>query len=136
LAGDWDGDGIDTIGAVDPRTATYYLLSAHANSAPPAHIFHFGGTAFVPVMGDWDGDGDDTVGAYDPTSGRIFLRNVNDNAGPPDAGILQVRARGGLPRSGHWPSDSNGSALEPPGITLASVDEVFRLDFAAAGRLG
>jgi len=59
--GDWDGDGVETMGLFhDGRFALY---DAHAQ-APPAHVFAFGAAGDIPLAGDWDGDGIDTVGVF------------------------------------------------------------------------
>ena len=56
LAGDWDGDGIDTPGFYRPDTATFYLRNS--NSAGAADItFRYGApnSGWLPLAGDWDG---------------------------------------------------------------------------------
>ena len=60
LSGDWDGDGIDTIGY---RLNQYFHLR-NSNSAGPADFVSpaFGRSTDIPVVGDYDGDGDDDVG--------------------------------------------------------------------------
>lgn len=61
LTGDWDGDGIDTIGVYDPRSSVWFLRNS--NSAGAADLcFRYGTSNDIPVVGDWDGDGTDTVG--------------------------------------------------------------------------
>lgn len=58
LIGDWDGDGIDTIGV--RRGTTFFLRNA--NTAGPADArFTYGEASDQPLVGDWDGDGTDTV---------------------------------------------------------------------------
>src|SRR4051812_8880659 len=67
VLGDWDGDGVKTLGVFDPATATWYLRNS--NSAGPADVVvRFGGQGMLPVAGDWDGDGKDGIGVFDPAS--------------------------------------------------------------------
>ncbi len=98
LIGDWDGDGIDSVGIYDPINGIFLLKNK--NSAGNEDIkFKFGKTAYeqfnseyqyafsklvqyyyplqYPVVGDWDGDGIDSVGLYDPFTSTFNLRNTN-----------------------------------------------------------
>ncbi|MEO6711896.1 MAG: hypothetical protein ABIM89_00535 [Mycobacteriales bacterium] len=91
LVGDWDGDGVDTVGVV--RGPNLWLLR-NSNSNGPADVsFTYGSAApgliEFPVVGDWDGNGTDTPGllrnipAANPEGGfrNWLLRNAN-SAGP------------------------------------------------------
>jgi hypothetical protein len=72
FVGDFDGDGVDTVGLYRPSTGWVYLRNAH--SAGPATTAFFIGTGWTSVFaGDWDGNGVDTVGAYSRSTGRVFL---------------------------------------------------------------
>jgi hypothetical protein len=80
--GDWDGDGVMTIGVVDPATMTWYLRNRNDPGAPDFEPFAYGGVGWTPAVGDWDGDGKSTVGVLDPEA-RWYLKD--DNApGAPD----------------------------------------------------
>ncbi|MFA4929790.1 MAG: hypothetical protein WC558_14835 [Patulibacter sp.] len=66
LTGDWNGDGIDTIGIYRSHAGSgaWYLANSNTQNTT-YHIFSFGfGSAGSdkPVVGDWDGNGTDTVG--------------------------------------------------------------------------
>lgn len=72
LLGDWDGDGVDTVGLYDPSLAIAYLRNS--NTGGPADVTGtIAGVAagLVPLAGDWDGDGRDFLGLYDPRT-RVF----------------------------------------------------------------
>ena len=78
MAGDWDGDGDDTVGVYHPSTGTFFLRNSNAGgSADVVVSYGPGGSNIVPLSGDWDGDGDDTVGIYDSSTGFFFLKNAN-----------------------------------------------------------
>src|SRR6476659_3273164 len=77
LSGDWNGDGVDTIGLYDPSTGAFTLQDPSPNRAGDI-AFHCGpGGSSIPITGDWDGDGVDTIGLYVPSTAAFFLRNSN-----------------------------------------------------------
>ncbi len=84
FVGDFDGDGIDTVGVHRSSTSTVYLRNEHAAGAADVS-FRFGERADTVVMGAWTG-GVDTVGVYRPSVGTFYLRHTN-NAGAGDAEI-------------------------------------------------
>lgn len=101
IAGDWDGNGVDTIGIY--RNGTFFLRNS--NTTGPANIvFPFGAPGDQPIAGDWDGNGIDTVGVYRPTTGVFFLRNSN-SAGAADL-IFVLGNPGDIAIAGDW--DGNG----------------------------
>jgi hypothetical protein len=54
--GDWDDDGVDTIGLYDPANARAYLRNS--NSAGPANAtfrYRSKPSTWKPMAGDWDG---------------------------------------------------------------------------------
>ena len=54
LAGDWNGDGADTVGLYEPTNGTFFLKNTH--SGGPADItFAYGPAGATPLAGDWDG---------------------------------------------------------------------------------
>lgn len=80
LAGDFDGNGVDSFGFYDETTGTFFFrnqdYSGANRSGFASEKVRFGPAGGVkPVVGDWDGDGDDTPGVYDPATGSIFLKN-------------------------------------------------------------
>lgn len=76
FVGDFDGDGIDTVGLHRESTGLVYFRNS--NSAGFADFqFIFGDPGDKIIAGDWDGDGDDTVAVYRPSNGLLYLRNSN-----------------------------------------------------------
>jgi hypothetical protein len=107
--GDWNGDGIATIGAFDPATATWYLRNEPGPGNPDL-VFQFGSAGAIPVVGDWDGNGTTTVGVYVPATAQWYLRNSN-SAGMPDLSF-QYGFPGAIPVVGDW----NGNRVDTVGV--------------------
>ena len=106
FVGDFDGDGIDTIGLFRPSNGVFYLKNTHTEG-PVDVEFAFGASGDLPISGDWtDQNGADSVAVYRPTTGTIFFRYEN-SAGPADetlelgvVDVLPVAGAFGLDRSG------------------------------------
>jgi Bacterial Ig-like domain (group 3) len=106
VIGDWNGDGIATIGVVDPSTGTWYLRNEDSPGAPDGGIFQYGLPGWIPVVGDWTGSGKTGIGMYDPTTAMWYLRN-QPSAGAPDVTPFAYGATGWIPVTGDW--DGNGT---------------------------
>lgn len=112
VAGDWDGDGIDTPGTFDPATGWWYLTNSTTFSWPEIR-FEFGAAGHRPVVGDWNGDGYDSIGVVD---GNLwYLRNSN-SSGPIDYGF-QYGEPSNVPVVGDW--DGNNS--DTPGMVAGAI---------------
>lgn len=95
IVGDWDGDGVDTIGIY--RNGVFYLQNSNETGYADK-VFAFGADGDLPVAGDWDGDGVDTIGVY--RDGLFMLRDTND-AGSPDM-EFSLGIPGDVPIAGNW----------------------------------
>lgn len=93
FVGDFDGDGIDTVGLHREDSGLAYYRNTHTTGSADGQ-FTFGIPGDILVAGDWDGDGDDTVGVYRRSDGVFYARNSN-TAGPADA-ILYAGAYTGV----------------------------------------
>ena len=83
FVGDFDGDGVDTVGLHRESSGLVYFRNS--NTTGVAHFeFVYGIPNDMLVAGDWDGDGDDTIGVYRPSTGMFYIRNSN-TAGVADA---------------------------------------------------
>ncbi len=76
FAGDWDGDGTDTVGLHRESTSLVYIRNSHTEGAADTQ-FIFGDPGDRFVAGDWDGDGTDGAGLFRPLIRRFFLKNVS-----------------------------------------------------------
>ncbi|MBK6315771.1 MAG: hypothetical protein IPF53_16125 [Blastocatellia bacterium] len=55
IVGDWNGDGVDTVGVYITGTGTFFLRNS--NSPGPADLaFTFGAGGGIPLSGDWNGN--------------------------------------------------------------------------------
>ncbi len=103
-AGDWDGDGDDTMGLY--RESNGYLFLRNTNDQGIADIeIYYGIPKDQPISGDWNGDGTDTVGIYRSSQGRFYLRNTNTQ------GIADIDFPfgnpGDVPIAGDWDGDGD-----------------------------
>ncbi len=81
LAGDWDGDGKDSIGMYNPATQRWQATNSLTNSATfgISYVSPKVPNSWRPVAGDWDGDGKDSFGIYDPINNDYYLNNKLEN---------------------------------------------------------
>jgi len=100
--GDWDGDGVDTIGIFRPSHGAFYIRSSNTPGFPGITVF-YGSSGDIPVVGDWNGDGVDTIGVFRPSHGAFYLRNSN-TAGVPDIAV-SYGSSGDIPVVGDWDGD-------------------------------
>ncbi len=110
VVGDWNGDGIDTVGVYRIINGSgNWLLSNSPNvngTTPVVNIpvFAFGLPGQLPVVGDWNGDGRDTVGVFQGL-GQFAITNQLLNFDPNEAFFFIVQGADGLPLTGDWNDD-------------------------------
>jgi hypothetical protein len=76
FVGDFDGDGVDTVGL--HREATGYLYFRNTNTQGVADLqFYFGDPRDRLVAGDWTADGVSTPAIFRPSQGKFYLRHTN-----------------------------------------------------------
>jgi hypothetical protein len=76
FVGDFDGDGVDTVGLHRESSGLVYFRNSNSTGVAEFQ-FIYGNPGDKLVAGDWDGDGDDSVGVYRPSNGVFYLRNSN-----------------------------------------------------------
>jgi hypothetical protein len=113
LSGDWNADGITTIGIF--RNGQFFLRNTNTAGFADMPAFAIDGTqpGDIPIAGDWDGNGSTTVGLF--RAGVFLLRNSN-TAGPADV-IINYALPTDTPIVGDW----NGDGVTTIGLYRASV---------------
>ncbi len=113
LSGDWNADGITTIGIF--RNGQFFLRNSNTAGFADIAAFAIDGTqpGDIPIAGDWDGNGSTTVGLF--RAGVFLLRNSN-TAGPADV-IINYALPTDTPIVGDW----NGNGVTTIGLYRASV---------------
>jgi hypothetical protein len=120
FAGDWDGDGADTVGLRRPSDGFVYMTDRHAGGSAGTSYF-YGDPGDVPFAGDWDGDGADSVGLYRPLTATSYLRNSNST------GVADLNVRGsGQPVAGDF-----GVLPQPPPGPARIVSMISRESWGA-----
>ncbi len=118
LAGDWNGDGIDSPGVYRPALQTFYLNDQICNCAEFAtYTFQYGNPGDSPVNGDWIGQGHDGVGLFRQSNGFTYLRNSLTTGFADITFVFGIA--GDVPIAGHWqlvypPKANPGAVLVPP----------------------
>lgn len=113
LAGDWDGDGVDTVGFFrmgEGGRPEFVLAAENVEGAGIAYRVRFGEAGDMPLVGDWDGDGRDGIGVYRPSTGLITMKNALDES----AADLTVRF--GQPGDVLLVGDWDGDGYDAPGL--------------------
>jgi lipoprotein-anchoring transpeptidase ErfK/SrfK len=85
FVGDFNGDGIDTVGLHRPSTGNVFLNNFHEAGAADIQ-FIFGDPGDRMVAGDWDSNGTDTMAVYRPSNGLFYVKNSNGN-GPAEVSV-------------------------------------------------
>src|SRR3989344_5584497 len=101
IAGDWNNDGIDTVGVFRPSSGTWYLKKSYSGGTDIT--FTFGTNGDLPIAGDWNNDGIDTIGFFRPSESKFYLRNLTSAV---SANVsFAFGTNGDLPIAGDWNND-------------------------------
>ncbi len=125
LAGDWNGDGLDSAGVYRASTQRFYLADQVCNCSPTAnYTLQYGVSGDTPVIGDWIGQGHDGVGLFRQSNGFTYLRNSLTTGYADNAFTYGIVSD--IPVVGHWqltypPRPNPGSVLVPPTAAPAST---------------
>ncbi len=130
VMGDWNGDGVDTIGLYHMASAAWFLRNTNTEGIADMTVgFGTPGSNWTPMVGDWNGDGLDTIGLYDPATGMFYLRNSHTT------GIADIAFPYGSIGSGWTPliGDWDGNGQESAGFYQPGAASHFYLrnDFTA-----
>src|SRR5690606_26568688 len=107
VTGDWNGDGIATIGIY--RGGVWILdTDGDGRITDVDQQVEFG--SGIPVVGDWDGDGIDNLGTFD--AGHWTLDMNGDRQLDARDQVFELGEAGDLPVAGDW----NGDGVTQPGV--------------------
>ncbi len=112
VTGDWNGDGIATIGLY--RAGVWHLDLDGDGRFTDADVAAEFGTDFdskgVPVVGDWNGDGIDDLGLF--VAGSWQIDSNGDRQLDAVDRVFEMGKEGDLPVAGDW----NGDGRDQPGV--------------------
>ena len=134
IAGDWTGQGFDTIGSYDLKSGVFTLCTANtaADCAKPANLiqFDYGSPNNVPVSGHWTlNAAHDGIGTFDTQNGLFFLRDAL-STGNPDHTLIYGIA-GDQAMVGDW----QGQGIDTPGLFRSSSATFMLSDQIANGQI-
>ena len=76
FVGDFDGDGVDTVGLHRESTGLVYFRNTHIQGIADSQ-FIFGNPGDRLVAGDWNSNGTDTPALFRPSNTMMYLRYTN-----------------------------------------------------------
>ncbi len=116
VTGDFNGDGIPTIGVF--RDGTWYLdVDGNGRWTTGDLAYTFGQIGDRPVIGDWDGNGVDQLGVY---RDGTWILDTNRNGEIDDTDkVFELGGAGDVPVVGDW----NGDGADQPGVFNSLVPE-------------
>ncbi len=120
VTGDWNGDGIATIGVF--RGGTWNLdLDGDGRLTSNDAPISFGGEG-IPVVGDWNGDGIDDLGVFADGVWTIDS-NGNRDLDAVDR-VFEMGSPGDRPVAGDWDGDgSDEPGIYSPASTTSPIDQ-------------
>ncbi len=124
LAGDFDGDGCDSVSIWRPSQARVYIinrLGTDGGGLGAADFdFGLGNPGDRALVGDFDGDGLDTVAIYRTSAGAVYIFNSLEATAPDDTvaigSVTQVFA-------GDWNGDGADTIGFYDGATVTLLGE-------------
>ncbi|MHB8625408.1 MAG: 6-bladed beta-propeller [Aggregatilineales bacterium] len=125
LVGDWNGDGVDTIGLF--RNGQFLLQDSNRVQSGPDYNFVLGIAGDTPLVGDWNGNGADRVGVFRPSNGLIYLRSTLTTGFADFTMVLGIPGDVGL--AGDW----NGDGQDSPGVYRPSTIRFYLSDKVTNG---
>ncbi len=87
FVGDFDGDGVDSVGLHRVATGFAYFRNSNTTGIADASFF-FGDAGDQILAGDWEGDGIDTVAVYRPSTRTLYVNFENEQAAADWAGFI------------------------------------------------
>lgn len=110
IYGDWNGDGINTIGVVNRNAQNLqFILILSYDDQNIRIVFNFGNPDWIPIAGDWNGDKIDTIGLYDPLTSTFYLQNFNSAGNSDISFTFMTPNQNFIPIAGDWDGDGKSS---------------------------
>jgi hypothetical protein len=102
VTGDWNGDGVTTIGVF--RNGNWYLdLDGDGRWTKSDALAQFGQPGDIPVVGDWTGDGRTNLGVY--RNGTWYLDTNGNRVLDAEDKVVRLGEAGDIPVTGDWTGD-------------------------------
>jgi protocatechuate 3,4-dioxygenase beta subunit len=109
VAGDWNGDGIRTVGIF--RNGAWFLdMDGDGRWSDGDISVEFGQEGDLPVVGDWTGDGISKLGIY--RNGTFYLDTNNNRRLDATDKVFQLGHSGDQPVAGDW----TGNGVDKVGV--------------------
>jgi hypothetical protein len=109
VAGDWNGDGIRTVGIF--RNGAWFLdMDGDGRWSDGDISVEFGQEGDLPVVGDWTGDGISKLGVY--RNGTFYLDTNNNRRLDATDKVFQLGHSGDQPVAGDW----TGNGVDKVGV--------------------
>ena len=109
FSGDFNQDGVDTLGLFDPASSEVYLRDENSPGFPQTAFQFPGATATDQALaGNWTGSGRDTVALFNSVDGRVLLANGNSSGATTSFHFTGLPAST-LPVAGDWNNTGHDS---------------------------
>ncbi len=109
VIGDWNGDGVYTVGIF--RNGTWFLdMDGDGRWSTGDVVVEFGQEGDIPVVGDWTGDGITKLGVY--RNGTFYLDTNNNHVLDATDKVFALGSPGDKPFAG----DFTGSGVDTVGV--------------------
>jgi hypothetical protein len=114
VMGDWNGDGVKTVGVYRNFSNFGRFYLRNSNSSGASWSFNFGLPGDEPVVGDWNGDGRDEVGLVRARSKfpSQWFERASTSTAPTAYRSFTFGIIGDRPVAGDW----NGDGIDTPGL--------------------
>jgi hypothetical protein len=131
FSGDWDGDGVETLGLYRRSDGFVYLRNSNTEGIADITFF-FGNPGDLPVSGDFDGDGFDTVSIFRPSEQRFYIINkLGSNGG--GLGVAEFDYQYGHVGDVPFVGDFDGDGTDTIGLHRPASGDVFIKNTLAGG---
>jgi len=131
VAGDWNGDGLSSVGVFFSPNTAVILTNASVGTPMADYQFTFGveDAGARPLAGDWDGDGKSGFGVFYPGTGHFDLKETL-GPGSADHSIDTTHSGAGVwPVAGDW----SGCGRATVGVFDQGARKFFLLDANTTG---